>query len=80
MTYQRRYSGEGRSGVCTCGCSWDKHHLAVVLNEDYFRDTGEAYIPGECEAFGWNEVGGMKFENEQWVDHCQKYEDSGVTL
>ena len=76
MEYKPKYSGLGRSGVCKCGCSWEDHHLGVVMNEEYREQTGEAYVPQECEAFGFHEVGGMKFENGVWVDHCHGYVDS----
>ena len=76
-----RYSGPNRSGICVCGCPWHKHHLGVVMNMDYAEETGEAYILGECEAFGFNEVGGMKYndETEQWENHCHAYKDSKNT-
>ena len=74
----RRYSGPGRSGVCICGCSWDEHHLGVVMNKEYYEKTGEAYVPQECDHFGCNETGGMKFNKEtgEWEDHCFGYRDS----
>ena len=71
-----RYSGPNRSGTCVCGCPWDDHHLGVVMNSDYAKDTGEAYLPEECEAFGWNELGGMKLVDGKWQNHCQHYVDS----
>jgi hypothetical protein len=46
------------------------------MNEEYFVATGEAYVPEECEAFGFNEVGGMKMVDGKWVNHCQYYVDS----
>jgi len=71
-----RYSGPNRSGMCVCGCSWDDHHLNTVMNQEYFKATGESYAPDECEAFGFNEVGGMMFVNGEWVDHCHRYKDT----
>ncbi len=44
-----RYSGPNRSGICVCGHTWDTHHLGCVLNVDYAKATGEAYVPQECE-------------------------------
>jgi len=75
-----RYSGPNRSGICVCGCSWEDHHLCVVMNREYAEATGEAYVPQECEAFGFNEVGGMKYneETKRWDAHCQSYIDTGV--
>ena len=75
-----RYSGPGATGVCICGCSWEDHHLDVVMNKDYFKATGERYVPDECERYVFNEVGGMKFNEETkvWEDHCYGYLDSGL--
>jgi hypothetical protein len=79
MTYQRRYSGPGRTGVCICGCSWEAHHLSIVMLKDYFDATQEHYIPEECDNYGFSEVGGMKYseETKKWEDHCHNYKDSG---
>ncbi len=74
MNYEPRYSGPKNSGVCICGHSWDDHHLGVVLNEDYFNDTHESYVPEECEVYGFNETGGLDSEGN---DHCQRYQDIG---
>lgn len=57
--YTARYSGPNRSGVCVCGHSWEKHHLSCVMNREYAEATGESYVPQECEAFGFNERGGL---------------------
>lgn len=73
---ESRYSGPNRSGICICGHSWEEHHLGVVMNREYAEKTGEAYLPQECEAYGFNEVGGLKYENGKWIDHCQNYQDS----
>lgn len=75
---EARYSGPNRSGICVCGCSWDKHHLGIVMWKEYIDETGEYYIPQECEAYGSNEVGGAKYneKTEQWEDHCYDYRDS----
>lgn len=71
------YSGEGRSGICICGHFCEDHHLGVILNEDYLqpRSNGivETYLPGECEYFGFNEMGGLDSEGKE---HCFKYRDS----
>lgn len=69
-----RYSGPGRSGICICGHSWKQHHLGVVLNQDYYDETGESYVPQECEAHGFNETGGLGPEGEP---HCDRYQDRG---
>jgi hypothetical protein len=60
-----RYSGPNRSGVCVCGCSWELHHLSCVMRQEYFDETGEAHIPEECCAYGFNEVGGMKYNEKK---------------
>jgi hypothetical protein len=74
-TYEPRYSGPNRTGICKCGHSWDRHHLGVVMNRDYGDATGEAYVPQECEHFGFNETGGLAFVDGKWVGHCQQYRD-----
>jgi len=71
----RRYSGPGRSGMCVCGHSWKDHHLGVVLNEEYYAATQEAYVPQECEFFGFDETGGLDAEGKE---HCQRYRDSAL--
>ena len=75
---QPRYSGPNRSGTCLCGCRWDDHHLGCVMNPEYVKQTGEAYIPDECCAYGFNETGGKKFnaETKEWEDHCHGYRDT----
>lgn len=70
-----RYSGPGRTGICICGHPWQEHHMGVVLNEAYWADTGERYILGECEHFGFNETGGLDAEGNV---HCTKYVDSST--
>lgn len=74
------YSGSECSGMCVCGCPWNYHHLCIVMNADYVKETGEAYIPDECTNYGFNEVGGMKYNNatDEWEDHCFGYKDTGV--
>jgi len=76
--WEPRYSGPNRSGICVCGCRWNDHHLGCVMNSDYFDATGESYVPDECCAFGSNEVGGKKYneETKKWEDHCHAYRDS----
>lgn len=77
--FEPRYSGPSRSGICVCGHSWEEHHLGVVMNRDYTRQTGEGYVPQECEHFGFNEAGGMEYNKETgfWEDHCHNYRDTG---
>jgi hypothetical protein len=70
---QPMYSGPNRSGVCKCGHSWEDHHLCVVMNQEYFEQTGEEYVPCECEYYGCNETGGMDSDGKL---HCSKYTDS----
>ncbi len=73
--YYPRYSGPGKSGICVCGHTWEQHHLGVVLNEPFRLATGEAYVPQECEAFGFNETGGYGPDGEP--HHCDGYRDAG---
>lgn len=72
-----RYSGPNRSGTCSCGCGWERHHLSLVMRQDHVDATNEGYLPGECCAFGFNETGGMKFNpvTAEWEDHCHGYRD-----
>jgi hypothetical protein len=70
--YQPRYSGPHRIGICRCGHSWEDHHLGVVMNREYGEATGEAYVPQECEFFGFNETGGLDADGN---NHCQQYKD-----
>lgn len=47
------------------------------MNHAYAEATKESYIPQECEAYGFNEVGGMKLdENGEWAYHCGLYRDT----
>jgi hypothetical protein len=79
--YKPKYSGPGATGICVCGCSWEDHHCGMAMNLEYVAQTGEAYIPDECTNYGFNEVGGMKYneETQEWEDHCYGYRDSGLT-
>lgn len=74
--WKPRYSGPDRSGVCICGHAWDRHHLGCVMNEDYFKATKESYIAQECEAYGFNEAGGLMCVDGDWVPHCHGYKDT----
>ena len=47
--YTSRYSGPNRSGICKCGYFWEDHHLGVVMNQQYYDETGERYVPQECD-------------------------------
>jgi hypothetical protein len=77
--FKQRYSGPNRSGICVCGHSWEKHHLGVVTNPEYTKQTGESYVPGECNAFAFNEAGGLMLVKGKWVDHCHTYRDNKET-
>jgi len=79
--YKPKYSGPNCSGICVCGHSWQEHHLSIVMKEEYFEQTHEAYFPDECCAFGFNEAGGMKYNEETggWEVHCYSYRDSLLT-
>jgi len=69
-----RYSGPTCSGICKCGHSWEDHHLGFVLNEEYYEQTNEIYVPQECEYYGCNQYGGLDDEGNL---HCGHYEDEG---
>lgn len=71
--YHPRYSGPNCSGICVCGHSWEDHHLGMVMNPVYREQTGEAYIPQECEHYGSNEMGGLDADGNE---HCWSYRDS----
>ena len=71
--FEPRYSGPLRSGMCTCGHNWQEHHLGMVMNEDYAHQTGEMYVPQECEHYGFNEAGGLGSDGQV---HCYNYKDS----
>ena len=67
-----RYSGPNRSGICVCGHSWKEHHLGLVMKPEYVKETGEIYIPQECEHYGFNEDGGKDAGGNL---HCNGYRD-----
>lgn len=75
MIRTARYSGPNRSGICICGHHWEDHHLGVVMNELETTGGREAYIPQECEAYGFNETGGLDNEGK---DHCFGYRDNMI--
>ena len=68
-----RYSGSHRSGICVCGHSWQDHHLGMVMNQVYFVETSEPYLPQECEFYGSNEYGGLDSDGNP---HCDRYTDT----
>ncbi len=79
-----QYSGPGKTGVCLCGCSWEDHHLGMVMRLGSIltkQGTYEYYIPQECDKYGFNEKGGQKFneETQMWEEHCNAYVDCGDT-
>jgi hypothetical protein len=61
------------SGTCICGHRWDRHHLSMVMNKEYFNATGEGSIASECLAFGFNEMGGL---DQDGKPHCFGYIDT----
>lgn len=69
-----RYSGPGRTGVCVCGHSYDMHHCGIVMNADYFAQTGEEVVPGGCCFYSCNEGEGLGPDGEP---HCFNYVDAG---
>ena len=73
-TWTPRYSGPGQTGICRCGHSADDHHGGIVMNEEYFRQTGESRVPGACEFYSCNEGEGLGPDGEP---HCFEYVDAG---
>ena len=71
------YSGPHRSGICTCGHSWEDHHLNMIMTEAQMMTDSEleGYVPGECEYYGANEMGGLGPDGEY---HCGSYKDSNA--
>lgn len=51
--------------LCVCGHQAFEHHRS-------WFGSGGALIE-ECEAFGYNETGGMELVDGNWVDHCQRF-------
>jgi len=46
------------------------------MNQKYREQTGEEYVPEECEYYGANELGGfMPDGHGKWINHCYKYDD-----
>jgi hypothetical protein len=43
------------------------------MNREYYEATGEVYVACECEAFGFNETGGLGPNGEP---HCGQYRDT----
>ena len=73
-TWRPRYSGPGQTGICRCGHSADDHHGSIVMNAEYFRQTGESRVPGGCEFYGCNEGEGLDADGKF---HCLNYVDAG---
>jgi hypothetical protein len=67
-----QYSGPNRSGMCKCGHKWKSHHLGIVMNQDYFAETSEEYLPEECEV---DQFEGMVRDGGC---ECQRYVDNMV--
>lgn len=75
------------SGICKCGCDWQDHHLGMIVNADAWaaiekwckenNRTYPPYVPQECDHYGFNEYGGMRYnkETDEYEDHCHGYED-----
>jgi hypothetical protein len=50
------------------------------MNEEYRNDNHEAYLPEECEHYGFNEMGGrMPTPDGSWINHCHRYRDTMET-
>lgn len=66
-----RFKKQKFSGICICGHTFDQHHLGIVANAEAFEIMG-GYYAQECEAYGFNEMGGL---GPGGVDHCHHYID-----
>jgi len=72
------------SGVCKCGCSWENHHLSMIINPDSWAELQRIapdhppYFPDECCNYGSNETGGLKYNEKTkiWEEHCLRYVDA----
>ena len=55
--------------ICKCGHPKSDHHTS------WFMGGGE--LVEECEKYGWNETGGMKFnkKTKEWENHCQYFQE-----
>lgn len=79
---------EINSGICKCGCSWEDHHLNFIMNQDVISAIQKLhkdyplYVPDECESYGFNETGGLRYNPETgcYDDHCHKYQDKDGPL
>lgn len=60
------------SGTCTCGHSWEDHHLSAVVAPEAIPIMG-SWLPQECEFYGRNEDGGLDADGN---DHCHNYVDT----
>lgn len=54
--------------LCVCGHTASDHHTSWFV--------GGAMIREECEAFGFNEVGGCEYVDGRWVEHCMMFRPS----
>lgn len=72
---ERIYTGPGKCGICQCGHPVDDHHLSWVMSRTAVEETGEAYIPGACLAYGCNEYEGFDADGNV---HCMSYKDRGT--
>lgn len=55
-----------------------KHHPDHKINGHSYP----MYIPNECDRYGCNESGGMKYNEDsgEYEDHCHQYEDKDGPL
>lgn len=87
---ERTYKKQLYSGICVCGHEADDHHGGVVMNKDYYAQTGESRIAQECEFYGFNETGGLMYvhpgesevcgrpdchKEHEWIEHCGYFHD-----
>lgn len=51
--------------VCVCGHPISEHHRS------WFPGGGQ--LIEECEAYGFNDNGGMQYVDGRWVEHCYRF-------
>jgi hypothetical protein len=66
-----KFKKQNLSGMCICGHAFDRHHLGIIANKEAYEIMGP-YLAQECEAFGFNEMGGL---DEDGKEHCGWYID-----
>lgn len=71
MSEKNFFKKQNLTGMCICGHAFDRHHLGIIANTEAYEIMGP-YLAQECEAFGFNEMGGL---DEDGNEHCGWYID-----